>query len=125
MADPEPTWPGRRLGHTARAVPRTGPGGPVDPAVQEHEFERFRARTRLHIVEELLRAHELGEQLIAAVEAAEDRAAARAVLMAAPFEFDAIAAEHVLDTQLAGRTQQAIENRKHERDTLLAFLAQP
>ncbi len=106
------------------AESRTGPGGSLDPEVEESEFQRLRAQTRLHIVEELLRALELGWQLIAAVDGAEDRVAAHAVLMAAPFGFDAVAAEHVLDMQLVGRTRLAVENRKEERERLIAFLAQ-
>ena len=79
---------------------------------------------RLHIVEELLHAQDLGWQLIEAVGQAEDKATAHAILMAAPFEFDAIAAEHVLDMQLSARTRLAVQNRQEEHHQLIEFLGQ-
>jgi DNA gyrase/topoisomerase IV subunit A len=72
----------------------------------------------------LLRAQDLGWQLVEAVGQADDKATARAVLMAAPFEFDAIAAAHVLDMQLSGRTRLAVQNRKEEHQRLIEFLGQ-
>ena len=95
-------------------------GGELD--AREAEFQRFKAETRLEIVEELIRAHGLGWGLIAAVESAADRAEAGAVLMGSPFAFTAMAAEHVLDIPLGQRTEQGQAFLAAERDELMGFL---
>lgn len=86
------------------------------------ELERFKAETRLHVVTELLRAQQFGSLLDAAVEQSEDRAEALDVLIAAPFGFDPIATEHVLDRTLGQRTRLGVEQLVRERDELLAIL---
>ncbi len=91
---------------------------------EDLEFDRARAEVRLHIVDELIRAHDLGWDLIAAIEQSGDKAEARSALMAAPFGFDAVAAEHVLEVQLGRRTQLGIAMLRDERDDLVARLAQ-
>ncbi|HSL59375.1 MAG TPA: DNA gyrase subunit A [Acidimicrobiales bacterium] len=68
--------------------------------------ERLRvARAREHIVEGLIRALDLIDQIIAAIRASEDRAAARGSLMAEPFEFSEIQANHILDLPLGRLTR--------------------
>ena len=85
---------------------------------------RDKARVRLHVLDELLRAHDIGWPLIAAIDEARDKAEARTILMAAPFDFDAVAAEHILDRPLGSRTKEAIEFLTRERDDQAARLAE-
>lgn len=94
------------------------------PRVDEAEdpLRRFKAETRLHILDELLRAHRFGWELIAVVEDASDRSEAAAALLAPPFRFDAMAAAHVLDWPLGMRTRRGVEQIEQERDDLLNFL---
>jgi hypothetical protein len=95
---------------------------PPDPDTQEAEFHRFMAQTRLHLVDELLRAQEFGWSLVAAIERCNDKAEARAVLMDPPFSFAAIEAEHVLDRTLGQRTRRGVESLVEERDRLRTLL---
>jgi hypothetical protein len=44
--------------------------------------------------------------------------------MAAPFGFDTVAAEHILDRPLGSRTKQGTELLAQERDQLAAQLAE-
>ncbi|MGH9125908.1 MAG: DNA gyrase subunit A, partial [Acidimicrobiales bacterium] len=77
----------------------------VDVIRRRTEFRLAKARARAHIVEGLLKALDMIDAIIAAIRASEDRGAARAALMAAPFEFSEIQANHILDMQLARLTR--------------------
>jgi DNA gyrase subunit A len=64
-----------------------------------------KANERAHIVEGLLKALDLIDEIIAAIRASEDKPAARDALMATPFEFSSEQAEHILDMQLSRLTR--------------------
>jgi DNA gyrase subunit A len=74
------------------------------------EYRLKKARDRAHIVEGLLKALDMIDAIIATIRASDDKASARSALMATPFEFTEIQAEHILDMTLSrltrlGRTQ--------------------
>ncbi len=69
------------------------------------EFRLDEARRREHILEGLVRAVDRIDEIIAAIRASENRAAARATLMGEQFEFSEIQANHILDLPLGRLTQ--------------------
>ncbi len=69
------------------------------------EYRLRKARDRAHIVEGLIKALDLIDAIIALIRASDDRAEARSGLMAAPFEFSEIQANHILDMQLVRLTR--------------------
>ena len=69
------------------------------------EFRLEEARRREHILEGLVRAVAMIDEIIAAIRASDNRAAARAVLMGERFEFSEIQANHILDMPLGRLTQ--------------------
>ena len=64
------------------------------------------------------------DEIIATIRASEDRAAARAALMAAPFEFSEEQADHILDMQLARLTRLGRANLEEEMAELRATIAE-
>jgi DNA gyrase subunit A len=64
-----------------------------------------KARARAHIVEGLLKALDMLDRVIATIRGSEDRAAARSALMADPFVFSEIQANHILDMTLGRLTR--------------------
>lgn len=77
----------------------------VDVIRRRTEFRLRKARDRAHIVEGLIKALDLIDAIIALIRASDDRGAARTGLMAAPFEFSEIQANHILDMQLVRLTR--------------------
>lgn len=69
------------------------------------EYRLDRAARRAHIVEGLLKALDLIDEIIAAIRASDDKAAAREALRGAPFEFSEQQAEYILDMQLSQLTR--------------------
>ena len=97
----------------------------VEVVTRRSEFRLAAARARLHIVEGLLRALGAIDEIIALIRASEDTAAARAGLMAEPFEFSEAQANHILDMALSrltrlGRSQ--LEAEAAEKRSLIAEL---
>ena len=97
-------------------VPRTLDLVSVLRAYVEHQLEvvtrrsRFRlrrAQDRRHIREGLLKAINVIDEVIAAIRGSENRAEARTRLMAEPFEFSEVQAEHILDMPLGRLTRLA------------------
>ncbi|MST32579.1 DNA gyrase subunit A [Acidimicrobiaceae bacterium USS-CC1] len=89
------------------------------------EYRLAKARRDLEINEGYLKALDLIDAIIALIRSSEDRSAARAGLMADPFGFTELQAEHILDMTLArltrlGRAQ--IEARIEELRALVAEL---
>jgi DNA gyrase subunit A len=78
------------------------------------EFRLQKARDRAHIVEGLIKALDLIDEIIAAIRASEDKPTARDALMAAPFEFSEVQAEHILDMQLSRLTRLGRANLEEE-----------
>src|SRR5438270_7738258 len=69
----------------------------------EHRLDK--AQKRAHIVEGLVKALGKIDQIIALIRGSDDKAAARAGLMAKPFNFTDVQAEHILDMTLARLTR--------------------
>ncbi|MGY6501854.1 MAG: hypothetical protein ACXIVQ_13315 [Acidimicrobiales bacterium] len=81
---------------------------------EPYEFNRLAAQTRLHIVEELLRALDLGAELVSAIDACADRDDAHRRLEAPPFGFDDQVVDHILDLQLGHRTRLGVRALQNE-----------
>ena len=77
----------------------------IEVITRRSEHRVKKARDRAHIVEGLVKALDLIDQIIAAIRTSEDRGAARAALMAVPFEFSEIQANYILDMQLGRLTR--------------------
>ena len=90
----------------------------VDVIRRRSEYRLKKAQDRAHIVEGLLKAVDVIDQVIALIRGSEDRSAARTGLMAAPFEFSDVQAEHILDLRLGQLTRLA----KIDLETELATL---
>ncbi len=74
------------------------------------EYRLRKAQDRAHIVEGLLRALDMLDEVIALIRGSADVETARAGLMAAPFEFSEIQANHILDMPL--RRLTGLERQK-------------
>ncbi len=77
----------------------------VDVITRRSMYRLRKARDRAHIVEGLLKALDMIDAIIAAIRASADRSAARTALMAEPFEFSEVQAEHILDMALSTLTR--------------------
>jgi DNA gyrase subunit A len=88
------------------------------------EFRLKKARDRAHIVEGLIKALDMIDAIIALIRASQDRAAARTGLMAAPFEFTEIQANHILDMQLARLTRLGRAELEEELAKLREIIAE-
>ncbi len=89
------------------------------------EFRLQKAKARAHIVEGLLKALDLIDQIIAAIRASDDRAEAREKLMGEGFEFSEVQANHILDMQLARLTRlarSALEDELAELAETITYL---
>lgn len=76
-----------------------------DVITRRSQYRLEQNQARAHILEGLIKALDVIDEVIAAIKAAEDRAAARTALMAAPFEFSEIQANHILDMALGRLTR--------------------
>ena len=97
----------------------------IEVVTRRSEFRLDAARSRLHIVEGLLRALDAIDEIIATIRASENTAAARTSLMAEPYEFSEKQANHILEMALSrltrlGRTQ--LETEAAEKRILIADL---
>jgi DNA gyrase subunit A len=86
----------------------------------EHRLEK--AKGRAHILEGLLRALDAIDEIIALIRGSEDTDAARQGLMAAPFEFSEVQANHILDMPLRRLAQLEQQKLKDEYDELQATI---
>ncbi len=77
----------------------------VEVITRRSEYRLRKARDRAHIVEGLIKALDMIDAIIALIRGSEDRGAARDGLMADPFEFSEIQANHILDMQLSRLTR--------------------
>ncbi|MGI8662211.1 MAG: DNA gyrase subunit A [Acidimicrobiales bacterium] len=71
------------------------------------EFRLKKAQDRLHIQEGLLKAINVIDEVIATIRGSENRTDAKDKLMATPFEFSEVQAEHILDMPLGRLTRLA------------------
>jgi DNA gyrase subunit A len=104
----------------------------VEVITRRSEFRLKKRQDRAHIVEGLLKALDMIDAIIALIRGSDDRGAARTGLMAAPFEFTEVQAEHILEMTLGrltrlGRTQldEELAKLRAEIAELEAILADP
>ncbi len=81
------------------------------------------AQDRLHIVDGLLRALDIIDQIITLIRASQNRGEARQGLMT-EFDFSEVQAEHILSMQLARLTRLSRNELATERDQLLKDIAE-
>jgi DNA gyrase subunit A len=77
----------------------------VEVVTRRTQFRLRKAEARAHIVEGLLRAIDMLDQVIATIRGSDDRGAARIALMDAPFAFSEEQANHILDMTLGRLTR--------------------
>src|SRR4051794_14469380 len=77
----------------------------VEVITRRSQYRLDKAEARAHIVEGLLKAIDMIDAIIAAIRASDDKPGAREALMAAPFEFSELQAEHILDMPLSRLTR--------------------
>ena len=77
----------------------------IEVLTRRSQYRLDEAQRRAHIVEGLIKALDLIDEIIAAIRASDDKAAAREALIGEPFEFSAEQAEHILDMQLSRLTR--------------------
>ncbi len=87
-----------------------------------HRLEK--AQDRAHILEGLIRAQNVIDEVIALIRRSDDRTAARQGLMAEPFSFSERQASFILDMQLGQLTRLARINLQEELDAKRADIAE-
>jgi DNA gyrase subunit A len=96
----------------------------IEVITRRSEFRLKKARDRAHIVEGLLKAIDMLDAVIAAIRASDDRPAARTTLMAAPFSFTEVQAEHILEMTLGRLTRLGRTNLEEEMKELRLTIAE-
>ncbi|MDE3065345.1 MAG: DNA gyrase subunit A, partial [Acidobacteriota bacterium] len=96
----------------------------VEVVTRRTQFRLRKAEARAHIVEGLLKAIDMLDAVIAAIRASDDRPAARAALMAAPFEFSEEQANHILDMTLGRLTRLGRSELEDEMAKLRETIAE-
>ena len=96
----------------------------IDVITRRSEYRLRRAQERAHIVEGLLKALDLIDEIITTIRASADKDAARTALQAEPFEFSEVQAEYILDMQLHRLTRLGREQLEEEMEKLLATIAE-
>ena len=77
----------------------------IEVITRRSQFRLDKLNARAHIVEGLIKALDLIDEIITLIRASEDRSAARTGLMAEPLEFSEIQANHILDMPLGRLTR--------------------
>ena len=77
----------------------------VEVVTRRTQFRLRKAEARAHIVEGLLKAIDMLDQVIATIRSSDDRPAARGSLMTAPYDFSEEQANHILDMTLGRLTR--------------------
>ncbi|NLD78081.1 MAG: DNA gyrase subunit A [Acidimicrobiales bacterium] len=96
----------------------------VEVITRRSEFRLKKARDRAHIVEGLIKALDLIDEIIATIRASADKAAAREALQGSPFEFTEIQAEYILDMQLHRLTRLGRAQLEEEMEELRRRIAE-
>jgi DNA gyrase subunit A len=96
----------------------------VDVITRRSEFRLQKARDRAHIVEGLLKALDMIDAIITLIRGSADRAAARDGLMAQPFEFTEVQANHILDLTLGRLTRLGRSELEEEMAKLRETIAE-
>ena len=95
----------------------------IEVITRRSQYRLDEAQRRAHIVEGLLKALDLNDEIIATIRASADKQAAREALMAAPFEFSTEQAEHILDMQLSRLTRLGRSQLEEEMAKLRETIA--
>jgi len=95
----------------------------VEVVTRRTQFRLNKALRRAHIVEGLLRAIDMLDAVIAAIRNSDDRPAAQAALIAAPFEFSEEQAKHILDMTLGRLTRLGRSDLEEEMTKLREEIA--
>jgi len=95
----------------------------VDVITRRSQFRLDKAKARAHILEGLLRAIDMIDEIIALIRSSENRGAAREALQVAPFEFSEVQATHILDMPLGRLTQLGHADLQTELDALAETIA--
>ena len=96
----------------------------VDVVTRRTQRRLDKANERAHIVEGRIKALDVIDQIIAVIRGSEDRSAARAALMAAPFEFSEFQTEDILRMQLGQLTRLSRVELETELLELRAIIAE-
>jgi DNA gyrase subunit A len=94
----------------------------VEVVTRRSRFRLRKARDRAHIIEGLLRAIDMLDEVIATIRASEDRADARSNLMAEPFSFSEDQANQILDMTLGRLTRLGRAELNEEMAALTATI---
>ena len=87
------------------------------------EFRLAKAQARAHIVEGLIRAIDLIDEIVALIRQSANRPEAREGLQAAPFSFSEVQATHILDMPLGRLTRLGHSDLQTELDALAETIA--
>ncbi len=96
----------------------------VEVIRRRSQFRLKKAQDRLHIQEGLLKAINVIDEVIATIRGSENRSDAKEKLMAAPFEFSEVQAEHILDMPLGRLTRLARIDLESEIEELTGEIAE-
>jgi DNA gyrase subunit A len=88
------------------------------------EYRLQKAKDRAHILEGLLKALDVIDEIIATIRSSEDRGDARTNLMAEPFEFSEVQANYILDLPLGRLTRLARIELETELGELRSAIAE-
>ncbi|MFM7618179.1 MAG: DNA gyrase subunit A [Actinomycetes bacterium] len=97
----------------------------IEVITRRTQFRLRKAQDRAHIVEGLVKAFDMLDAIIALIRASEDTESSRAGLMAAPFEFTEVQANHILEMplrRLARLEQQKLRDELEELQRTIADL---
>jgi DNA gyrase subunit A len=96
----------------------------VEVVTRRTQYRLRKAEARAHIVEGLLKAIDMLDQVIATIRGSDDRPAARAALMSAPFDFSEEQANHILDMTLGRLTRLGRTELEEEMNKLRETIAE-
>ena len=97
-------------------------GHQIEVVTRRTEHRLAAARSRLHILEGLIAAVDLIDEVIAAIRASQDRAEARGSLMVDPFGLSEIQANYVLDMELGRLTRLGRDSLTEEASQKRAII---
>ncbi len=96
----------------------------VEVVTRRTKYRLRKATDRAHIVEGLIRALDMIDLIIALIRGSADKAAAREGLMAEPFSFSEVQAEHILDMTLSRLTRLGRSDLEAEMAKLRETIAE-
>ncbi len=97
-------------------------GHQIDVITRRSQYRLRKAEDRAHLIEGLLKALNVIDQVIATIRGSDDSADAKGKLMSAPFEFSELQAQYILDMTLSRLTKLARINLEQEMEELRATI---